>query len=86
MLRLRTVVCLTAPSMHSWRRLSPARNLARTAVEVVIGAYVLLGVLLGVAEKNEVSVALALPFVALASHVVYGIQFVRGLLRRQLNR
>ena len=24
----------TAPQPHSWRRLSPARNLARTAVEV----------------------------------------------------
>jgi hypothetical protein len=32
--KLRTSFALTAPQHHSWRRLSPARDLARTAVEV----------------------------------------------------
>ena len=44
------------------------------------------GFLLGLAERDEPSIAVALPGVALASHVTYGIQFVRGLLTRQLER
>jgi GT2 family glycosyltransferase len=59
---------------------------ARAALEVAIGAYFFLGVLVGLAEKDGASVAMALPAIALASHVVYGIQFVRGLLRRRLSR
>jgi GT2 family glycosyltransferase len=59
---------------------------ARAALGVALGAYLVGGVVLGLAERNEPSVALALPGVALASHVTYGIQFVRGLLTRQLAR
>ena len=59
---------------------------ARTALGGAMGAYLVGGVVLGLAEGDDPSVALALPAVALASHVTYGIQFVRGLLTRQLER
>jgi hypothetical protein len=59
---------------------------ARKLLGVSLGGYVVGGVALGLAERDKASVALALPAVALASHVTYGIQFVRGLLTRQLDR
>ena len=59
---------------------------ARGLLVVIIGAYLVVGVALGLAEQKNLSVALALPAVALASHVVYGVQFVRGLLTRHLDR
>jgi len=59
---------------------------ARAALGVALGAYAVGGVVLGLAERDEPSIAVALPGVALASHVTYGIQFVRGLLTRQLDR
>ena len=59
---------------------------ARAALGVAAGAYAVGGVVLGLAERDDPSVALTLPGVALASHVTYGIQFVRGLLTRRLER
>ena len=59
---------------------------ARAALGVAAGAYLVGGVVLGLAERDDPSVALTLPGVALASHVTYGIQFVRGLLTRRLER
>jgi glycosyltransferase involved in cell wall biosynthesis len=59
---------------------------ARAALGAVIGAYLVGGIVLGLAERDDPSIAVALPGVALASHVTYGIQFVRGLLTRQLER
>jgi glycosyltransferase involved in cell wall biosynthesis len=59
---------------------------ARIALGAAMGAYVVGGIVLGLAEGDDPSVALALPAVALASHVTYGIQFVRGLFTRQLER
>jgi GT2 family glycosyltransferase len=59
---------------------------ARAVLAVLLAAYFIGGFLFGLAERNQPSIALALPGIALASHVVYGIQFVRGLLRRQLDR
>ena len=59
---------------------------ARAGLGVAAGAYLVGGVVLGLAERDDPSIALALPVVALASHVTYGIQFVRGLLTRQLER
>jgi glycosyltransferase involved in cell wall biosynthesis len=59
---------------------------ARAGLGVAAGSYVIGGVVLGLAERDDPSIALALPGVALASHVIYGIQFVRGLLTRQLER
>jgi cellulose synthase/poly-beta-1,6-N-acetylglucosamine synthase-like glycosyltransferase len=59
---------------------------ARVGLGVAAAAYLVGGVVLGLAERDGPSIALALPGVALASHVTYGIQFVRGLLTRQLER
>jgi hypothetical protein len=59
---------------------------ARRLLGLSLGAYFVGGVALGLAERDKPSVALALPAVALASHVTYGIQFVRGLLTRHLDR
>lgn len=59
---------------------------ARKVLGVSLGAYFAGGVVLGLAERDEPSVALALPAVVLASHLTYGVQFVRGLLTRQLDR
>ena len=59
---------------------------ARAGLGVALGAYVAGGAVLGLVERDEPSIALALPGVALASHVTYGVQFVRGLLTRQLER
>ena len=51
-----------------------------------LGAYLGAGFALGIAEHDDPTVALALPAVALASHVTYGLQFVRGLLGPELER
>ena len=59
---------------------------ARAALAVALGGYLAGGFALGLVEGNQLSVAAALPGIALASHVTYGIQFVRGLLRRRLDR
>jgi glycosyltransferase involved in cell wall biosynthesis len=59
---------------------------ARTLLGAVLFTYALVGVGVGLAERNRTSVALALPAVALASHLAYGVQFVRGLLTRRLDR
>src|SRR5207244_13170254 len=45
---------------------------ARAALGVALGAYAVGGVVLGLAERDEPSIAVALPGVALASHVTYG--------------
>lgn len=59
---------------------------ARLVLGVTVGGYLAGGFAVGLAEGNEISVAAALPEIALASHVTYGIHFVRGLLRRRLER
>jgi GT2 family glycosyltransferase len=59
---------------------------ARTLLGAMLGIYAVVGIGVGLAERNSASVALALPAVALISHVTYGIQFVRGLLTRRLDR
>ena len=59
---------------------------ARAALVAALGAYVAGGIALGLAERDDPSIALALPGVALASHLTYGFQFVRGLLTRRLDR
>ncbi|HVH63062.1 MAG TPA: glycosyltransferase [Candidatus Dormibacteraeota bacterium] len=69
---------LTAAALFSGR--------ARGLLVAGLGAYAGAAVLLGLLERDEPSVAAALPAVALASHVTYGIQFVRGLLTPRLAR
>jgi GT2 family glycosyltransferase len=59
---------------------------ARLVLGAGLGAYAVGGFALGLVERNDPSIAAALPGVAIASHVTYGIQFVRGLLTRQLER
>ena len=59
---------------------------ARTALGAILAIYLVAGVAFGLAERNELSVALALPEIVLVSHVVYGLQFIRGLLTRRLER
>lgn len=59
---------------------------ARTLLFAALGAYLVAGIAVGLAEKDAPSVALALPSIALVSHVAYGIQFVRGLLTSRLDR
>jgi GT2 family glycosyltransferase len=59
---------------------------ARIALVAALALYLVGGVAVGLAERNRPSIALALPGVALATHVTYGIQFVRGLLTRRLER
>ncbi len=59
---------------------------ARTLLFAALGVYLVAGIGVGLAEKDRPSVALTLPAVALASHVVYGVQFVRGLLTPRLHR
>ena len=58
----------------------------RPALGVALGAYLAGGVALGLVEQDEPSIALALPGIALASHITYGVQFVRGLLTPRLER
>jgi GT2 family glycosyltransferase len=59
---------------------------ARTALGAALGAYWLGGIALGMIEQRDLSIALALPPVALVSHIGYGVQFVRGLLTPRLER
>ncbi|GAC1332050.1 MAG: hypothetical protein NVSMB17_10720 [Candidatus Dormibacteria bacterium] len=59
---------------------------ARRLLGAGLAAYAGAGFAVGLAEHDDAAVALALPAVALASHVVYGVQFVRGLLHRGLER
>ena len=59
---------------------------ARTAMVAAVAVYLAAGTILGLAERNSTSVAVALPAVALASHVAYGVQFARGLFTRRLDR
>jgi glycosyltransferase involved in cell wall biosynthesis len=59
---------------------------ARVTLGVAIGAYAAGGVATGLVEQGDTSIALALPAVALASHVTYGLQFIRGLLTQRLER
>jgi hypothetical protein len=59
---------------------------ARLALVAALALYLVGGVAVGLAERNRPSIALALPGVALATHVTYGVQFVRGLLTRRLER
>lgn len=59
---------------------------ARTALGVAIGVYLVAALALGLVETHDLTVALALPEVAVASHMVYGVQFARGLLTRRLAR
>lgn len=59
---------------------------ARKVFGISLGAYFAGGVVLGLAERDEPTVALVLPAVVLVSHLTYGLQFVRGLLTRQLDR
>jgi len=58
----------------------------RSALELGFLAYFAIGMAIGLLERNELSVALTLPAVALASHVTYGLQFLRGLMTRRLSR
>jgi Glycosyltransferase like family 2 len=51
-----------------------------------MGTYLVSGFALGLVEHDDAPVALLLPAVALASHVTYGVQFVRGLLHPKLER
>jgi glycosyltransferase involved in cell wall biosynthesis len=59
---------------------------ARRLLLASLTAYFVGGTTLGLLENDEPSIAAALPLVALASHVTYGMQFARGLLTRQLKR
>ncbi len=59
---------------------------ARLLLAAGLGIYFLGGFALGRAEGNPPSVAASLPAVAMASHVTYGIRFIRGLLTRRLDR
>lgn len=61
---------------------SPARTLlAATAVTYLIG-----GMAVSLAETSDFSLAVALPGIALLSHLTYGAQFLRGLFTPRLNR
>jgi glycosyltransferase involved in cell wall biosynthesis len=59
---------------------------ARVSLAIASSAYVVAGATLGYFEQRDLGIAVALPFVAVASHVVYGVQFVRGLLTHTLRR
>lgn len=59
---------------------------ARGALGIAVGGYVIGGIVVGLTEGDEPSIAFALPAVALASHITYGFQFVRGLLTSRLER
>ena len=59
---------------------------ARAILGALIGVYIIGGIAIGYAEQRDLSVAVALPPVALLSHLAYGVQFVRGLLVRRLER
>lgn len=59
---------------------------ARMLLFATGAVYLVAGISIGLAEKYPPLVALALPAVALASHLVYGVQFVRGLLTARLHR
>lgn len=63
----------------------PSANV-RKLLGASAATYLMGGFVVGIREQGSASVALALPAVALASHVVYGIQFVRGLFTRRLER
>jgi cellulose synthase/poly-beta-1,6-N-acetylglucosamine synthase-like glycosyltransferase len=58
----------------------------RIALGGLLALYVLVGVVVGLVERNKATVALALPGVALVSHLTYGVQFVRGLMTKRLDR
>ena len=72
------LIGLAAASLFSFK--------ARLTLGVAIGAYAAGGVVTGIIEQDDPSIALVLPAVALASHVTYGLQFIRGLLTGRLDR
>ena len=59
---------------------------ARAILIVLAGAYFLGGAVVGFAEQRNLAIAIALPFVALLTHFAYGVQFLRGLFVRRLER
>ena len=59
---------------------------AQIALATVLAGYLTIGVAISLSEQTERSVAIAVPVVALASHLVYGLQFIRGLLTPDLKR
>ncbi len=59
---------------------------ARVLLGLVLAVYFAGGVAIGLAERNSATFSLGLPGVALVSHLVYGIQFARGLVTRRLDR
>ncbi len=61
-------------------------ELARTILGAALLAYGVGAIALGLVEQRSLSVAIALPLVTLASHMAYGIQFVRGLITPRLHR
>ncbi|HET9781668.1 MAG TPA: glycosyltransferase [Candidatus Dormibacteraeota bacterium] len=61
-------------------------GIARRLLVGALAAYFVAGVTIGLAESDEPPLALALPVVAFLSHVTYGLQFLRGLLTRRLER
>ncbi|HEX6347811.1 MAG TPA: glycosyltransferase [Candidatus Dormibacteraeota bacterium] len=58
----------------------------RKLLLAALGGYYVAGAGLALAEGGEPVLSMALPAVALASHLTYGIQFIRGLFTRDLHR
>lgn len=60
--------------------------LLRGVLAVSIGAYALVAFAIGMVEQRRPGIAASLVVVIVASHLVYGLQFARGLMLRTLTR
>lgn len=59
---------------------------ARPLLAGSLAVFAVGGFVLGLAEQRDVFLAVLLPAVAVFSHIAYGIQFIRGLFTRRLER
>ena len=59
---------------------------ARTVLAAALGLYFIGGLLLNLTETHDFTLAIALPAIALVSHITYGVQFLRGLVTLRLHR
>lgn len=66
--------------------LAPVSSAVRSLLELSLVAYAVVALAVGVVEQRSLRLAGTLVPVTLASHIVYGFQFARGLALRRLDR
>jgi len=66
--------------------LAVLNDVFRIVLALLVIVYAVGALIIARLEQSDWTIALAVPPLAAASHIVYGVQFVRGLLTRRLDR